>query len=59
MFEYLTTDLKKYMDRNGKGPAHPLPKTVIKVRGRSRGGRGRAALPCTWVKQKEEGAGPH
>jgi len=30
VFEYLTTDLKKYMDRNGKGPAHPLPKRTIK-----------------------------
>jgi hypothetical protein len=32
VFEYLTTDLKKYMDRNGKGPNFPLPKTTIKVR---------------------------
>lgn len=32
VFEYLTTDLKKYMDRNGKGPNYPLPKTTIKVR---------------------------
>lgn len=31
VFEYLTTDLKKYMDRNGKGPNFPLPKTTIKV----------------------------
>eukprot|EP00879_Flechtneria_rotunda_P028061 GHRR01030139.1.p1 GENE.GHRR01030139.1~~GHRR01030139.1.p1 ORF type:complete len:246 (+),score=81.53 GHRR01030139.1:255-992(+) len=30
VFEYLTTDLKKYMDRNGKGPNYPLPKTTIK-----------------------------
>eukprot|EP00191_Tetraselmis_sp_GSL018_P025001 CAMPEP_0177622190 /NCGR_PEP_ID=MMETSP0419_2-20121207/28080_1 /TAXON_ID=582737 /ORGANISM="Tetraselmis sp., Strain GSL018" /LENGTH=138 /DNA_ID=CAMNT_0019122345 /DNA_START=85 /DNA_END=497 /DNA_ORIENTATION=- len=30
VFEYLTTDLKKFMDRNGKGPAHPLPKRLIK-----------------------------
>mmetsp|Transcript_12478 Transcript_12478/g.35046 ORF Transcript_12478/g.35046 Transcript_12478/m.35046 type:complete len:315 (-) Transcript_12478:369-1313(-) len=30
VFEYLTTDLKKFMDRNGKGPAHPLPKPIIK-----------------------------
>mmetsp|Transcript_691 Transcript_691/g.1836 ORF Transcript_691/g.1836 Transcript_691/m.1836 type:complete len:315 (-) Transcript_691:530-1474(-) len=30
VFEYLSTDLKKWMDRNGKGPAHPLPKTVVK-----------------------------
>lgn len=30
VFEYLTTDLKKYMDRNGKGPAHPLPKRTVK-----------------------------
>lgn len=32
VFEYLTTDLKKYMDRNGKGPNYPLPKPTIKVR---------------------------
>jgi hypothetical protein len=32
VFEYLTTDLKKYMDRSGKGPNFPLQKTVIKVR---------------------------
>lgn len=31
VFEYLSTDLKKWMDRNGKGPAHPLPKQIIKV----------------------------
>lgn len=31
VFEYLTTDLKKYMDRNGKGPAHPLDHKLIKV----------------------------
>jgi len=30
VFEYLDTDLKKWMDRNGKGPAHPLPKHIIK-----------------------------
>lgn len=32
VFEYLTTDLKKYMDRTGKGPSFPLPKPTIKVR---------------------------
>jgi cyclin-dependent kinase len=32
VFEYLTTDLKKYMDRNGKGPNFPLPKPTIKAR---------------------------
>jgi hypothetical protein len=31
VFEYLTTDLKKYMDRSGKGPNFPLPKATIKV----------------------------
>jgi len=31
VFEYLTTDLKKYMDRNGKGPNFPLTKPTIKV----------------------------
>jgi len=32
VFEYLSTDLKKFMDRNGKGPAHPLPPELVKVR---------------------------
>lgn len=32
VFEYLNTDLKRFMDRNGKGPAHPLPKPLIKAR---------------------------
>ncbi len=31
VFEYLSTDLKKYMDRNGRGPAHPLPTELVKV----------------------------
>uniref|UniRef100_A0A7S3VUG5 cyclin-dependent kinase n=1 Tax=Dunaliella tertiolecta TaxID=3047 RepID=A0A7S3VUG5_DUNTE len=30
VFEYLSTDMKKWMDRNGRGPAHPLPKPAIK-----------------------------
>ncbi|KAL4421721.1 hypothetical protein ABPG77_002337 [Micractinium sp. CCAP 211/92] len=30
VFEYLSTDLKKYMDRNGKGPNHPLPPELVK-----------------------------
>mmetsp|Transcript_24005 Transcript_24005/g.61573 ORF Transcript_24005/g.61573 Transcript_24005/m.61573 type:complete len:315 (-) Transcript_24005:295-1239(-) len=30
VFEYLSTDLKKYMDRNGKGPANPLPRHIVK-----------------------------
>lgn len=30
VFEYLNTDLKKYMDRNGKGPDHPLDTQLIK-----------------------------
>ena len=33
VFEYLTTDLKRYMDRNGKGPSNPLPKATVKVQG--------------------------
>lgn len=32
VFEYLSTDLKKYMDRIGKGPAHPLDPMLVKVR---------------------------
>ena len=31
VFEYLSTDLKKFMDRNGKGPAHPLDPMLVKV----------------------------
>jgi len=34
VFEYLTTDLKRYMDRNGKGPAYPLSTPTVKVRRR-------------------------
>ena len=30
VFEYLSTDLKKYMDRNGKGPANPLDPMIVK-----------------------------
>lgn len=29
VFEYLDTDLRKFMDLGGKGPAHPLPKTTV------------------------------
>lgn len=31
VFEYLNTDLKKFMDRIGKGPAHPLCPQLVKV----------------------------
>lgn len=32
VFEYLSTDLKKYMDRTGKGAnGTPVPKKLIKV----------------------------
>lgn len=30
VFEFLSTDLKKWMDRNGKGPAHPLDPQIVK-----------------------------
>lgn len=30
VFEYLSTDLKKWMDRGGKGPAYPLPLGTVK-----------------------------
>jgi cyclin-dependent kinase len=30
VFEYLTTDLKKYMDRLGRGPQFPMKRTEIK-----------------------------
>lgn len=33
VFEYLSTDLKKYMDRIGKGPSYPLAPELVKVRG--------------------------
>lgn len=32
VFEYLDTDLKKFMDLNGRGPEKPLPSALIKVR---------------------------
>lgn len=31
VFEYCNTDLKKFMDRNGKGPSHPLDPMLVKV----------------------------
>ena len=31
VFEYLSTDLKKFMDRKGKGPNFPLDPWLIKV----------------------------
>jgi hypothetical protein len=31
VFEYCDTDLKRWMDRNGKGPSNPLPTEQIKV----------------------------
>ena len=31
VFEYCTTDLKKFMDRTGKGPTNPLPASLVKV----------------------------
>ena len=30
VFEFLDTDLKKFMDKNGRGPSHPLPKDLVK-----------------------------
>lgn len=32
VFEYLDTDLKKFMDLTGRGPSNPLPKNVVQVR---------------------------
>ena len=29
MFEFCDTDLKKYMDLTGRGPANPLPHKVV------------------------------
>ena len=31
VFEYLDTDLKRFMDKNGKGPKFPLAPKLIKV----------------------------
>lgn len=31
VFEYLSTDLKKWMDKSGKGPTYPLPTQTVKV----------------------------
>lgn len=30
VFEFLSTDLKKFMDKTGKGPANPLPVQLVK-----------------------------
>ena len=32
VFEFLSTDLKKFMDRTGRGPLNPLPPMLVKVR---------------------------
>lgn len=32
VFEFLDTDLKKFMDLTGRGPANPLPKSLVQVR---------------------------
>ena len=32
VFEYLDTDLKKFMDLTGRGPTNPLPKSLVQVR---------------------------
>ena len=45
VFEYLSTDLKKFMDKTGKGPTNPLPVDLVKVRWLAGGdGRGGAGL---------------
>ena len=31
VFEFLSTDLKKYMERTGKGPENPLDLDLVKV----------------------------
>ena len=31
VFEFLSTDLKKFMDRTGRGPLNPLPPMLVKV----------------------------
>jgi cyclin-dependent kinase len=31
VFEYLDTDLKKFMDRTGRGPSNPLPKLTVQA----------------------------
>jgi cyclin-dependent kinase len=31
VFEYLTTDLKKYMDRNGRGSSYPLDPSIVQI----------------------------
>lgn len=32
VFEYLDTDLKRFMDKSGKGPKYPLAPKLIKVK---------------------------
>lgn len=46
VFEYLDTDLKKYIDRHGRGPNNPIPPNTIQVSHKS-------FLPFTsWKKQE-------
>ena len=56
VFEFLSTDLKKWMDRNGKGPAHPLEPQIVKARNwggtrvaRSAAGDIRSRSACQWA----------
>jgi len=30
VFEYINTDLKRYMEASGRGPSNPLPKSTVK-----------------------------
>jgi hypothetical protein len=46
VFEFLSTDLKKWMDRHGKGPQFPLDPLTIKVK-EEREGPGRKRVRRT------------
>ena len=38
VFEYLDTDLKKFMDLTGRGSANPLPPATVQARRAARAG---------------------
>ena len=55
MFEYLDTDLKKFMDLTGRGSANPLPPATVQVRreprARARDGLTRRTVPQNFMYQ--------
>ena len=55
VFEYLDTDLKKFMDLTGRGSANPLPPATVQVRreprARARDGLTRRTVPQNFMYQ--------